>query len=154
MRTLPVSQLNRPELEQVAATLKASGRLAESFGGLAYLDIDDAYIHQLFPLLKEPQAQKPDYFGAGSIGAHITVTYPEEGVFIRKEDLGREYAFKTTVVSTAELGLKKYYVLQVESPALLALRQHYGLPDKLQFANQWVDFHITIGVCPLFIAGK
>jgi hypothetical protein len=154
MKILPVTQLERPELERVASTLKASGRLAESFGGLAYLDIDDAYIHQLFPLLKEPQAQKPDYFGDGSIGAHITVTYPEEGVLIRKEDLGQEYSFKVVGISTAELGLKKYYVLQVESPELLALRRRYGLPDKLQFAKQWVDFHITIGVCPLFIAGK
>ena len=152
MRTLPVKQLDRPELERVAATLKTKGRLAESFGGLAYLDIDDAYIHELFPLLQEPQAQKPDYFGEGSIGAHITVTYPEEGVIIRKEDLGKEYSFTVSGVTTAELGLKKYYVLQVQSPELQALRQRYGLPDKLQFAKKKVDFHITIALCPIFLA--
>jgi hypothetical protein len=151
MKTLPIIPLERPELLRVAATLKPTGQLAESFGGLAYLNIDDAYIHELFPLLKASQAQEPDYFGKGSIGAHITAIYPEENVIINKEDIGQEHAFKIIGVSESEIGSKKYYVLQVESSSLLALRRRYHLPDKLQFSKQLVDFHITIGVCPLFM---
>jgi hypothetical protein len=152
MESLVTTRLMLPDVEALAKTLKLTGRLAESFGGLAYLDVDDAYIHELFPILSShaPNVQKPDYFGKGSIGAHITVTYPEEGVLIRKEDLGQEHKFKITGLYTSELITKKYYVLQVTAPSLLALRRSYGLPDKLQFLNRFVDFHITIGFCPLF----
>lgn len=151
MKFLHSTRLELPELERVASTLKSTGKLKESFGGLAYLDVDDAYIHKLFPLLHVDQAQKPDYFGQTSIGAHITVTYPQEGVIINKEDIGQEHTFKILGVFVAEVGLNKYYVLRVEAPSLIALRHRYGLPDKLQFADYLVDFHITIGVCPLYI---
>ncbi|MFU8797278.1 MAG: hypothetical protein ACNA7Y_01035 [Gammaproteobacteria bacterium] len=149
MQVLPTTQLHLPELTHVAAMLKSRGRLEESFGGLAYLNVDDAYIHQLFPLLHVPGVQKPNYFGRGSIGAHISVTYPEEGIIIHQKDRGQEYDFNLTGVFTSELKNRRYYILHVESPALLALRERYGLSKNPQFAGYWVNLHITIGIFPL-----
>lgn len=110
------------------------------------MDIDDAYIHKLFPLLQDHQIKIPDYFGEESVGAHITAIYPEEDKGINRADLGIEHDFSIKTVAIAEIGKKNYYVLLAESSSLLQLRKKYNLPDLLCFKGYSVGFHITIGV--------
>jgi hypothetical protein len=146
MKTPLIKKLNIPDLINAASHLALEGKLAISDNNLVYLDVDDAYINQLFPLLQNQQIKKPDYFGEKSAGAHITVVYPEENKKINKNDLGHKHDFIIKDIVTAELGLKTYYVLLVESPSLLQLRRRYTLPDMLCFKGYSIGFHITIGV--------
>ena len=141
-----VIKLNNDVLIRKSSRLEASGTLARSANNLIYLKIDDAYIHHLFPLLQEKQIKKPNYFGKGLAGAHISVIYPEEAVQFDKKDLGTHYNFKIKDLVIAEINVKKYYVLLVDCPELRQLRNKYGLPDQLNFKNYWIDLHITIGV--------
>lgn len=146
MKTPLITKLNAPAIINAASHLKQRGQLANSKNNLVYLDIDDAYIHKLFPLLQEHQIKMPDYFSEESAGAHITAIYPEEGKRINKDDLGIEHDFSIKSVVIAEIGKKNYYVLLAESPSLLQLRRKYNLPDLLCFKGYSVGFHITIGV--------
>jgi hypothetical protein len=144
--TPSLTPLHIPELMRAAKQLQCYGKLARSDNNLIYLDVDDAYIHQLFPFLKKEQIKKPDYFKEGSVGAHISVIYPEEPAVIMDKYLGKEYHFKIKELVTAEIHSKNYHVLLVDSPMLEQLRNNHDLPSKLNFKNYFIDFHITIGV--------
>jgi hypothetical protein len=135
-----------PELKPSMAGLALAGKLKKSANNLVYLDIDDEYIHRLYPLIKNDIIKKPDYFKRGSAGAHITVIYPEENKNITSQDLGQEHIFVIKDFVSARLDLKTYYILLVESPSLLKLRQRYHLPDLLSFKGYSIGFHITVGV--------
>ncbi len=140
-----IAKFANPTLLSAARHLAAKGRLAISDNKLVFLDIDDDYIHQLFPTLKQPSLLKPNYFGEKSIGAHITVIYPEEQVIINKDELNQEHFFSIKELVTAEIGKKLYYVLLVEAPTLLKIRKKYNLPELLSFRGYSIGFHITIG---------
>lgn len=146
MKIPHIIKLNIPELIHAAGYLAKKGMLAKTSNHLIYLDIDDAYIQKLFPLLKNKGIKKPDYFSKNSAGAHISVIYPEEGKLINEDDLNREHDFSIKDIVSAEINRKIYYVLLIESPSLLQLRRHYALPDSLSFKGYAIDFHITIGV--------
>ena len=141
-----MKKLNIPKLMSAALGLQSVGKIAVSDNNLIYLDIDDEYIHRLFPLLQNKEIKKPDYFGDRSAGAHITVIYPEENKIINNEDLNQEHDFIIEDVVAAEIGLKTYYILLVESRSLLQLRTKYNLPELLQFKGYSIGFHITVGV--------
>jgi hypothetical protein len=99
-----IKKLNTPAIINAAPHLMRKGQLAISSNNLVYLDVDDAYIHELFPLAESANFKLPDYFGEGSVGAHITVIYPQECKQVNKEDLGlgEEYAFSIKGVATTE----------------------------------------------------
>lgn len=141
-----ITNLNAPAIISSASHLKRKGQLGRSKNNLVYLDIDDAYIHKLFPLLQDQKIKTPDYFGEGSAGAHVTVIYPEEGKEINKEDLNQEHHFLIQDLVAAKIDKKTYYVLLIESPSLLIVRKKYALPDLLCFKGYSIGFHITIGV--------
>jgi len=145
-KTPKIIKLDIPEITNAASLLSPSGKLAISDNNLVYLDIEDAYIHQLFPLLQNQQIKKPDYFGEKSAGAHITVIYPEENKIIYSDDLNQKHSFIVKDIVTAEIGMKVYYVLLVNSPSLLKLRRQCGLSDMLCFKSYSIGFHITIEV--------
>ena len=143
---LPKMQiLKLPELMKAAKQLQAMGSTQKTANNLFYLNIDDNYIHQLFPLLNDEEIKKPDYFAEKSAGAHITITYPEENKSIRKNDLQQEHSFVIKNIVAAEIGTKTYYAILVDSPSLLQLRRKYKLPDLLNFKGYSIGFHITIG---------
>lgn len=146
MKTTSITKLNVLTIINAASHLKQKGRLARSKNNLVYLDIDDAYIHKLFPLLQDPQIKMPNYFGKESAGAHITVMYPEENTNINARDLQQEHDFFVKDIVAAEIAQKIYYVLLVDSPSLLQLRRKYGLPEPLSFKGYSIDLHITIGM--------
>jgi len=139
-------KLNNQKILRAASSLNTYGKLAISPDNLIYLDIDDAYIHNLFPLLKEENIKKPDYFNKGLAGAHVSVVYPQEPSHFDKKDFGKEFHFKINELIIAEIHVKKYFMLLLEAPMLRQLRVKYGLPEKLHFKNYVIDFHITIGV--------
>lgn len=149
MKNLIITKLTNPKLLSAASTLNTTGTLATSAKNYFYLKIDDEYIHQLFPLLRDKKIQKPDYFGAMSMGAHISVAYPEENKSIHKDELGKKFHFTIKELCATELGTKMYYILLVESPSLLQLRKKYHLPEKLSFKGYPISFHITIGLHPV-----
>ena len=146
MRVLPFSKLNLPKLEKLAKKINPEGFTALSPNGLTYLDIDDNYIHTLYPLLPFKNISKPKYFNDNAIGAHISVIYPEENRIILAHDLNQAHHFEVTGIYTALHNAKRYFVVGVSSPSLLALRTGYQLPEKPVFKNLGVDFHITIAV--------
>lgn len=149
---LNFTAINIPGLMEIALSFSQFGYLSRSKDNLIYLNIDDDYIHRLFPLLKETNEQinKPAYFSEKLVGAHISVIYPEEYTSMLEIDLDRKHHFKITGTFSADLGTKRYYVLGVESPSLLALRQKYNLGSKLYFKKHRIDLHITIGTSQLF----
>lgn len=146
MKTLHAKRINNKKLLQTALTFPTTGYLLSSTKKLTYLDIDDAYIHQLSGLLKNKPVKKPYYFSEELIGAHISAIYPEENIIVAPEDLGQKHQFTVQGIFSAELDEKKYYILTIESYSLLQLRRKYGLSDKPCFRGYSVDFHITIGV--------
>lgn len=146
MKTPKIEKLNQPEILHEAASLPMCGKLAVSSNNLVYLDINDEFIHRLFPLLKDKQVMKPAYFAKGSAGAHITVIYPEENTRMNKKDLDSPHSFVIKDLANAEIGMKTYSVILVESDSLLQLRKKYHLPDLLCFKGYSIGFHITIGV--------
>lgn len=140
-----ITKINNPPLLRAARFLDAFGKLKISKNKLLYLDIDDAYIISLFPMLCDQKITMPDYFN-DSVGAHVSVVYPEESPILDQQDFGKEYHFKITELARAELNKKIYYVLLVDSPMLGQLRMKYGLSETLYFKKYAIGFHITIGV--------
>lgn len=137
-----------PGLIESASKLPLKGQVLITPNKLIYLNIDDDFIHQLFPLVKSSHSeiQKPDYFGKGGAGAHISIIYPlENAQSLSKAELNQQHEFKIIKAVSALLGTKRYYVLLVKSDSLIALRNKHGLEDKLLFKNYWIDLHITIG---------
>jgi hypothetical protein len=96
--------------------------------------------------LENERIKKPDYFGEKSVGAHITIVYPEENINIHVHDLQQEHTFFVKNIVATEIDQKAYYVLLIDSPSLLQLRRKYNLPDLLCFKGYSVRFHVTIGV--------
>jgi len=113
-----------------------------------FLKIDDAFIHDLYEDLKLFKGvEKPDYFtDPKTVGAHITILYPEENTMLKAEDLGQFHSFQVKDLCKAHWGGKEYFVLAVEAPTLSALRETYHLSPEPQFLQQNINFHITIGV--------
>ncbi|WBV65335.1 hypothetical protein PGH44_12590 [Legionella pneumophila] len=92
------SALNNPALLNKAMQLKSIGKVALSQNQLTYLKIHDEWIHELFPLLQNEQIRKPDYFGNESIGAHISIIYPEENTTINPKELIKSIALKLRIL--------------------------------------------------------
>lgn len=147
VKILQLQQLNIPHLISKAIALPATGRLEKSSEGYTYLNIDDRFIHDLYPLLPpHTNIIKPDYFNKYTMGAHITVVYPEEKTIIDPIHLGEEHTFTILGVYTGVIMPKQYFVLLVNAPSLTALRNKYKLGPKLSFKKHHIDLHITVGV--------
>src|SRR5204863_9356889 len=89
----PMRILKRPKVMDVARGLWEKGNTLITANHLFCLNVHDDYIHQVFPLLKNESVKKPNYFGQQSIGAHITIIYPEESKTIDRNDLEQEHDF-------------------------------------------------------------
>lgn len=120
--------------------LSTEGELVQQEDGYAYLKVDDAYIHDLFPKLGRADFSKPPYFRRKDApGAHISIVYADEGV--RLKEAGQKYRF--TLKKIAMVNPKKdvsYIVLELDAPSLEKLRESYGLSPKLKGH----EFHISL----------
>jgi hypothetical protein len=142
--TQPVSL----DIATITQDLARSGTLQQAPSGLIYLDIDDNYIHAIFPHILHKSLEKVDYFSKpNAIGAHISIFYPEEAIKVHlcldSKDL-QTHAFDVHEVVYAKLNDKEYYALTATSPTLAELRHRHGLPKQPSFKNHVVPFHITI----------
>ena len=144
MKKPKIFSLDNPILCDKALTLDAFGKIAISLNQLIYLDLDDAWIHTLFPLLQGDTLKKPNYFANDGIGAHISVIYPEEKKSIKADELNKLHFFRIKTLVRATLGTKNYYTLLVEAPTLIQLRKNYQLPELLDFKGYGINLHITL----------
>lgn len=118
--------------------------------GFIYVDVDDAYIHQLVQLIEKEGFQKPPYFGSPElVGAHITVASAEEAAEYGVKEIeeeGQIIRFTPKVCQVVHPpkweGIEKACCVLVEAPELDAIRKKYGFPKRPY------DFHITIGIKP------
>lgn len=135
-----------PALSAVLRDLPSTGVVKLIANGFAYLDIDDRYIHNIYPLLDYPHLVKPDYFSesANYMGAHISIVYPEEKIRIPSSEENKTINFTVTGLFIADILNKRYYALKVNAPGLLDLRRNYQLADKLQLRDHLLDLHITV----------
>ena len=143
---LTMSRHNILQLNDSLSKLPKTGLLKRNALGLTYLDIDDNYIHQIFPLIKDNEIMKPEYFGDDLVGAHISVIYPSEETLCHAAALNQQHLFSVSGLYSGIIENKKYYFLKVKAPSLTALRRRCGLEDKLFFKNYWIDLHITVGI--------
>ncbi|HQY22194.1 MAG TPA: hypothetical protein PLV31_05365 [Gammaproteobacteria bacterium] len=135
-------------LEYAKNKLSPQGILKQDdSGSYCYLKIQDNFIFELFPFIKEPGLSIPDYFPPRyDTGAHISVIYPEE-IFSEKiniEELAETFSFEPTGLLSVSVFNKTFFALAVSSPALKKLRLRYNLPTKLNYRGLLVPFHITI----------
>jgi len=130
--------------------LLSKGVLRKDHKGFVYLDVPDAYIHLLSPLLGK-ECEKPPYFSYdGPFGAHIPVLLPSEYAERKGlrpiQELGLEFNFSLencyTVVTQAWEGVEKVWFLNVRCQPLENLRERYLLPSKIYN----YDFHLVIGI--------
>lgn len=142
-KNLFITPVPNHDLIEKAKTLSKQGALKISDERLVYLDIDDHYIHQLFPLIGYIGVRKPDYFSMG-IGAHISVIYPNEHTTDIHENKST-YSFEVISLFKAQTEDAIYFALKVKSPELLQLRKQYQLGPQLNLNGYSIDLHITIG---------
>lgn len=141
--TLPSS----PVLEYAQHHLPHCGVLKKT-KNFIYVDITDAYIHQLLPLIEQDEFTIPPYFGhSGLVGAHISVIYPDEVIqYSIKEIEESETPIEFSLVNCQIVhplsmrGIESVYLITLKAPKLDQIRKKYGLPEKRH------DFHITVGV--------
>lgn len=133
----------QPHAIEKALSISQKDILKQKENGFIYLDVSNAFIEEIIPLLDIPGEIRPRPTASRSIGAHISVFHEDEAVAPR--ELGCAFAFEVKEIRSFTLhtrdGLKKLWVLAVESPELEALRASYGLAPKLK----GYDFHITLG---------
>jgi len=135
-------------LEYAKNKLSPQGILKQDdSGSYCYLKIQDNFIFELFPFIKEPGLSIPDYFPPRyDTGAHISVIYPEEmpPEKINMDELEQSFSFELASFLSISIFNKKFFALTVSSPALKQLRLKYNLPTKLNYRGLLVPFHITI----------
>ena len=61
-KPLVLAAMRIPGLAKTLINLPTEVKVKQAVNGFLYLDIDDRYIHEIFPLLKQSELQKPDYF--------------------------------------------------------------------------------------------
>ncbi len=78
--------------------------------------------------LYEVYLQKPDYSSEKcNIGAHITITYPNEQIVINDQDINVIHSFKIEELAKTQTENKQYYVLKISSPSLISLRKKISI---------------------------
>ncbi|MBM3207355.1 MAG: hypothetical protein FJZ57_01945 [Chlamydiae bacterium] len=138
-----------PKILDIAKKLPSTGTLCvkeesgyRREGRFIYLKVDDRYISDLAPLLKNVHDQAPD----NEIGAHITVILPFESKKLPKKivELGETFSFEVQGLDKVVLDEKEnttWYILTVKAPDLSTLRRKYDL-TALPYAEH--EFHISI----------
>ncbi len=139
-------EIPNEQLLQVSQTIGNTGKLTCT-DQFVYLDISNEFIYQLFPLMQEDQANKPDYFSEHkSSGAHISIVYPGELIsFEQLSTAGERFEFEIQAFGKINFNHKTYFVLQVDCLSLTQIRNQlglYSLPIYKGFAIPC--YHITI----------
>lgn len=141
---------NQPQVIEEAIKLQQRGILKQKDNGYLYLEVSKDFIAKTLPLIEAPGKIIPPhhYTSRKGIGAHISVMYENEQILNEIweiAELGQEFEFTVSELRTVKINsrnkMKKLWLISVEAPQLVRLRQAYGLP---QFIKDH-DFHITLG---------
>jgi hypothetical protein len=137
-----------PNIMNSIDLLPKSGVIKSTENGYIYVDIDDEFIHKLFPLLSLDHIQMPDYFSEEKnyIGAHISLVYPEENTRSHFDIPSTLVDFDIDGIFSAVIGSKKYICLKVVSDAITHFREQFGLSELLTLKGCSVPPHITIAI--------
>lgn len=134
---------DQPALLENIIEIEGSGVLKIKENGFVYLDVSNDFIEQAKNLLQTHGKISYLPTSTRSLGAHISVFHQNENII--PDEIGKEFYFQIKEVHSFTNrnrdGLKKQWVITVESASLEALRESYGLSNQLQ-GN---DFHITLG---------
>lgn len=134
---------DQPIALQEAVALAGEGILKQRENGFVYLDVTNDLIKSVVPLLDYEGLLRPRPTATQSLGAHISVLHEKENII--PEELGSSFPFFVEEIRSFTLhtrdGLKKLWVIAVNSPELESLREKYGCAPKLK----GYDFHITLG---------
>lgn len=133
----------QPPAVEKALTFSPQGTLKQKDNGFVYLDVDNAFIDQVVPLLDHEGRLQPLPTSELSMGAHISVFYEIEQV--SPEEIGQKFSFEVQEIRSLTLSnrdkCKCLWMIAVHSPELESLRQKYGKSPKLKGH----DYHITLG---------
>jgi len=134
---------SQPIAIEEAITIPNQGILKQKENGFVYLDVSNEFITAVVPLLDHEGLLRARPTASRSIGAHISVFHEQENV--TPDELGDVFFFEAKEIRSFTLhtrdGLKKLWVIAVNSPELENLREKYGLAPKLK----GYDYHITLG---------
>ncbi len=139
-----VAIVHNREIMRHVQLLPHTGVLMQDERRFVYLKIDDQYLYDLFPLIKDEGFILPAFFrDCEGIGAHIAVMDAAETKGLPKiTELGQSFPFTPKCLVKVQVGRKIYLVLQVDSPELKRLRKKYGL----RCLPKGHQFHITLAV--------
>ena len=133
----------QPIAFEKALSIANQGVLKQKENGFVYLDVSNEWIDEVIPLLDHEGIIRARPTASRSIGAHISVFDEKENLI--PEELGEVFSFEIKEIRSFTLhtrdGLKKLWVIAVDSLELESLRQKYGLSPKLKN----FDYHITLG---------
>lgn len=129
---------------ETARKVHQVGQLTLKSNGYIYLNVPNALVEEVSPLLPIQCAFTPLSTKSKQVGAHISVCYEDEVIgkqLWEPQGIGEWFGFEAKELRYFERGGMRYWLLAVEAPALERLRTQYGLKPKLLGH----DFHITIG---------
>ena len=134
---------SQPLVEEILQALPTSGVLKQKENGFIYLDVSNDFITKVVPLIDHEGIIRPRPTASRSIGAHISVFHESEEVIPDELEMTFNFYIKEvrSFIMHSRDGLKKLWVIAVESEELQKLREKYGLKPLLK----GYDFHITIG---------
>ena len=129
-----------------AKKLPLYGKIISHNDGFVFLDISNAFIHELYPLIREVNIEKPNYFSEGkTAGAHISIVYPDEKPRLPMKKMPNFISFSIRNICSTCLMRKKFFMLTVNCPKLTEIRYALGLSSfPVYKKNILPDFHITI----------
>lgn len=134
---------NQPIALETALTLPNQGVLKQKENGFVYLDVSNEFITTIAPQIDQPGLLRVSPTASRSVGAHISVFHENENIV--PSELNTPFSFGVKEIRSFTLhtrdGLKKLWVIAVNSPELENLREKYGCSSKLKGH----DFHITLG---------
>ncbi|NGX58604.1 MAG: hypothetical protein K940chlam3_01511 [Chlamydiae bacterium] len=134
---------NQSKAFDTALTISDQGILKQKDNGFVYLDVANEFINSVATLIDLPGELRSPPTATRSVGAHISVFYEKEE--IAPLELGSTFSFEPKDIRSFTLhtrdGLKKLWLLAVDSPDLENLRESYNCSSKLKGH----DFHITLG---------
>lgn len=138
----PTQEKQSYVVEWAKENLPQIGILQENRDGYVYLKVDNAFVDQIYPRLTNPlYKQAVSTRRLNSLGAHISVFYPQERSGTGDiEEVGQWFSFSIKRLAYVPPKSRKFIVLEVTSPSLEHLRKKYGLPPLLKGH----PFHITI----------
>lgn len=134
-------KVHNPNLfKYVQQYLPKTGTLRATRQGFVYIDLNDNRVMEVLKQLKDSRYVMNR--NVSSVGPHISVMCEDESKGKKIIEFGKKFHFTPLGFYTMLMDDREYFMLAVDAPELVKLRQKYGLTPKLNGHT----FHITLGV--------